>query len=232
MSYTNGITIKDIQKGGLNVLNNSIIDNVFLKDHKRAYLYKKAEKLSQAVHVVLAHTKTVEGITDKLSQLSIKLIGEVLHNQVRGAGSTLILEIISILQIGETAGIIAPKNAELLVREYGYLLALSCESKMQDIDLDTEIESVEQRTVVNTPKSKIVQEVKSTQENAKGHSGDRKGHVLEMIKEQGNLGIKDIAHRITDCSEKTIQRLLNTLIAEGSIRKEGERRWSTYHYAL
>lgn len=230
MSYRNGITIKDMNKGGLNVLNNSIIESVFLKDHKKAYIYKKAEKLSQAVHVVLAHINDTTGITSRLSSLSVKLIGEVLHSPDSNVCNTIILEIISIIQVGETAGVIGSKNAELLVREYNYLLVLSCERKALDIDVDTEVKEVKE-----TPKSTSVKVATPAhaQTEDKGHKGqtnNRKGQVLEIIKEHGNLGIKDIAKVITDCSEKTIQRVLNTLIKEGSVRKEGERRWSTYHY--
>jgi len=230
MSYTSGITIKDIQKGGQNVLNNSIIESVFLKDHKKAYIYKKAEKLSQAMHVVLTHVKETSGITDRLSNLSVQLIGEVLHNQNQTAGSTTILEIISILQVGGTAGVIAPKNIELLVREYNYLLVLSCEQKVVDVDLDTSVEEVKEVTKIGASKSQTLSTPAKESKGHKGQAGDRKGQVLEMIKKHGNLGIKDITQTITDCSEKTIQRLLNTLIQEGSVRKEGERRWSTYHY--
>ncbi len=219
-----------MNKGGQNVLNNSIIESIFLKDHKRAYIYKKAEKLSQAVHVVLTHVKETRGITDRLSELSVQLIGEVLHSENKSAGGTTILEIISVLQVGETAGVIASKNVELLAREYHYLLVLSCERKTVDVDLDTEVEEVKE-SPKNVP-AKVASPVRMQIED-KGHKGqtnDRKGQVLEMNKGHGNVGIKDIAKVITDCSEKTIQRVLNTLIKEGAVRKEGERRWSTYHY--
>ncbi len=33
---------------------------------------------------------------------------------------------------------------------------------------------------------------------------------------------------IDDCGEKTIQRELVSMMKEGSIKKEGERRWSQY----
>lgn len=230
MSYMNEITVKDINKKGMNVLNKSIIDNVFLKDHKKAYLYKKAEKLSQAVHVVIAHVGDTTGITNRLGTLSVHLIGEVLHSQNSVERNAVILEIISVLQIGETAGVIATKNSELLIREYSYLLALSCEQKAVDIDIDTHVDQVEE---VSAPVKSFVKTTSTEQSENKGHKGhanDRKGQILEMIKEQGSVGIKDIAKTVTDCSEKTIQRVLNTLIQEGSVRKEGERRWSTYHY--
>ncbi len=49
--------------------------------------------------------------------------------------------------------------------------------------------------------------------------------VLEAIPE---ATIKDIAEVITDVSEKTIQRELNSLIEKGQVKRQGERRWSKY----
>ncbi|XKT75379.1 MAG: hypothetical protein ACJKSS_01155 [Patescibacteria group bacterium UBA2103] len=230
MSYSNEISVKDIQKKGINVLDNSIVTNVFLKDYKKAYNYKKAEKLSLAVHVVLAHVEDKKGVTDILSERSLTLVREILHSQTIQTPSKTILEIISLIQVGETTGVLATKNAELLAREYHFLLSNICEQKPQSIDLDTEVEVEE----TPAPKKVFIRTAPSTTQSQdkghKGHPADRKGHVLEIIKNNGNVGIKDIAKEVTDCSEKTIQRILNTLIEEGRVKKEGERRWSTYHY--
>lgn len=57
---------------------------------------------------------------------------------------------------------------------------------------------------------------------------DRQHLILDIIKEIGESSIKDISDNIKDCSEKTIQRELNTLIYDGVLKKIGERRWSKY----
>ena len=57
---------------------------------------------------------------------------------------------------------------------------------------------------------------------------NRQEVILETLKTKSNLTIKDFAKVITDCSEKTIQRELLDLVEKGVIKKEGERRWSTY----
>jgi hypothetical protein len=56
----------------------------------------------------------------------------------------------------------------------------------------------------------------------------RKTAILELLKKQSNLTIKDFAKAISGCSEKTIQRELLDLVGKGIVKKEGERRWSTY----
>jgi len=57
---------------------------------------------------------------------------------------------------------------------------------------------------------------------------ERQQIILGIIKEIGESSIKDISDNIRDCSEKTIQRELNTLIYDGVLKKIGERRWSKY----
>lgn len=58
---------------------------------------------------------------------------------------------------------------------------------------------------------------------------DRRNQILGIIRDKGNITIKDISTIIKDCSEKTIQRELVALLASGKIKKTGERRWSRYH---
>ena len=57
---------------------------------------------------------------------------------------------------------------------------------------------------------------------------ERMARILEVVRKRGGASIRDIAAEIKDCGEKTIQRELVTLIEEGLVRKEGERRWSIY----
>ncbi len=56
----------------------------------------------------------------------------------------------------------------------------------------------------------------------------RQMKIVTLLRSRSNLSIKDFASVIPDCSEKTIQRELLELVEKGVIKKEGERRWSTY----
>ncbi len=56
----------------------------------------------------------------------------------------------------------------------------------------------------------------------------RREIILSMLKSGVGLTIKDFAKNINDCSEKTIQRELLSLVSKGLLKKEGERRWSKY----
>ncbi len=56
----------------------------------------------------------------------------------------------------------------------------------------------------------------------------RREEILEIIKNKGDVMIKDLSGEIHGCSEKTIQRELLALVSKGIIKKEGEKRWSRY----
>ncbi|MCK5027052.1 MAG: DeoR family transcriptional regulator [Candidatus Pacebacteria bacterium] len=56
----------------------------------------------------------------------------------------------------------------------------------------------------------------------------RRDIIIQMLRDKKDLTIKDITTEITDCSEKTIQRELVSLVKKGILKKTGERRWSRY----
>lgn len=58
--------------------------------------------------------------------------------------------------------------------------------------------------------------------------GERRTLIMDILTRGGALGIKDIAAQMVGCSEKTVQRELSVLIHEGKVKKEGEKRWSSY----
>lgn len=57
---------------------------------------------------------------------------------------------------------------------------------------------------------------------------ERGQKMIDLIKEKGDISIKDISSSFTDCSEKTIQRELNNLVSKGQLKKQGSKRWSRY----
>lgn len=60
---------------------------------------------------------------------------------------------------------------------------------------------------------------------------DRRATILGLVQKKDRITVKDAANLIKDCSEKTIQRELLALVKQGVLKKEGERRWSTYSMA-
>jgi hypothetical protein len=60
---------------------------------------------------------------------------------------------------------------------------------------------------------------------------DRRATILGLVQKKDRISVKDVASVIKDCSEKTLQRELLALVKQGVLKKEGERRWSTYSLA-
>jgi predicted transcriptional regulator len=72
---------------------------------------------------------------------------------------------------------------------------------------------------------------KTAEDNAfpkDNQKNSRKISIIELLKKQPNLTIKDITKVISNCSTKTVQRELSDLVHAGTIKKEGDRRWSRY----
>jgi hypothetical protein len=55
--------------------------------------------------------------------------------------------------------------------------------------------------------------------------------ILDLLKRQKEIMIKDVSPLISGVSEKTIQRELLNMVKSGVLKKEGEKRWSRYSLA-
>lgn len=93
---------------------------------------------------------------------------------------------------------------------------------------------------VSTPKSSITQsqrqsrtaipkgDISSDAHMVYSQLVDRGSRIKTVLEAKPAATIKDISEIITDVSEKTIQRELNSLIEKGQVIRDGERRWSKY----
>jgi hypothetical protein len=61
---------------------------------------------------------------------------------------------------------------------------------------------------------------------------DRQVRILDIVRDKKEVTIKDMVVLIKDCSEKTIQRELVSMIKSGVLKRVGKRRWSKYSLNL
>lgn len=59
-------------------------------------------------------------------------------------------------------------------------------------------------------------------------NNERRTALLAVIESRGAVTIRDLASVVPGISEKTIQRELQAMIQDGILKKEGDRRWTTY----
>jgi DNA-binding transcriptional ArsR family regulator len=226
------------------VLEKSIFSNVFDKDIRRVYIYKKAERLARALHLVspaFAHSTALKRRAD---EIAIALVdGAVLPPLVaRAALSRELLALSSLLSIVRTTGVLSSMNADLIGREAHMLLEeiasyeeprLLLEHAPTLAELAKEAPKKTQTERQAMPKIARPEGTNSIGQS-KGHlsdtpqRGSRRETILGLLRSKGPSYIKDISTVMLDVSEKTIQRELQALVGTGAVKKEGERRWTRY----
>ncbi len=191
------------------------------------------------------------------SSIALNSIEPADKNSILQSLFSVSLETLTLLNIASLAGLISDMNHSILKNEIEGVVSLLKEKVTEDTTNAGYILSdsffrtdfkMESRTDLKT------EEIPQGQLNlSKGHSthssvthtkiqhkekvalkdkkNDRKTTITNLLKKQSNLTIKDFVKVIHGCSEKTIQRELLELVEEGTVKKEGERRWSTYSLA-
>lgn len=164
--------------------------------------------------------------------------------------------IISLLEIGLTGGLISEMNHAILKEEYSKLRdvlfkfqvvsgigSFVLSRQLLGADLSA-IEKTFSRGIAvrdikdNSIKDTKVASLKSVPKLRPNDRVSRQDLIIKNIKDGAEHTIKDIITQVSlvatgiDCSEKTIQRDLLSLVASGVLIKRGERRWSRYSKAL
>ena len=166
-------------------------------------------------------------------------------------------EIISLLDIIHATGYISDMNLEVLKGELIslilFLRSVEDDSSAQSIHLtdsyfDTD-ESIEYKGHLKGHIEKdIMSDIKKTLDKDKKTKGqissrtikesvtvkkhsNRREQIISLLKDKKFVTVKDVSEIIVNCGEKTIQRELMSLVNSGVLKKEGERRWSTYSFA-
>jgi predicted transcriptional regulator len=199
-----------------------------------AYVYKKTEKIVSALYLVSDFLSDSEPMKGQLRTIGLDLLGNSLSVSDTAKLTTNLLKLISILTIAHSTRMLSEMNYQILKFELESVLN-QVESSNKFVSskgllLSENFFSVPSPSSepVSVPKviSKGQQEV-SDRKVVKDKS-NRQEIILSLLKKNQELGIKDFVLSISDCSEKTIQRELANLVAKGTIKKAGEKRWSRY----
>ena len=224
------------------VLEKSIFNNIFDKDIKRVFMYKKAERLAKAIHLIAPAFAGSVSLRVRMDAIAVALVDAAIlpPGIARTALSHELLTLSSVLAIARTSGLLSPMNADLMMREAHFLLqevAAYEEPRLALEDVPTLSEIAKQTTKSSTAQTAPTlpapvrtprRVLKTGVPVDKGHIKDRQEAVLSVIRAKGKVSIKDISHLVRGVSEKTVQRELASLVEAGVVTKEGERRWSIY----
>jgi len=235
------------------VLDKSIFSNIFDKDIRRVYIYKKAERLAKAIHLIAPAFASSPTLRERLEDISIGLIDAAILSPrtAREILSQELLTLSSVLAIARSSGLLSSMNADLVSREAHNLLQevasyeephLLLEEAPTLAALAKDIHSQTGRPLLGQLPAPVAPSVSKTQtppriqgQPNKGQVSDkgasRRDAILSVLRAKGPSYIKDISTVVRGVSEKTVQRELQALVEEGRVTRTGERRWTTYSIA-
>lgn len=250
-----------LQRGSLDannfVLDKGIFSNVFEKDIRRVYVYKKVERLAKAIHLIAPAFMGSASLKDRLDRVAVSLIDAAIlaPSASRVALCRELLALSSILSIARSGGVLSPMNADVIVQEAHFLLqdVAGYEEPRLMLEDVTSLASLSKSAAASgeardTAKLRSVARVtfdtaltSDQTESSKGHnkgqisdrptSRGRRDAIVAVLESKGPSYIKDISTVIREVSEKTIQRELSALVSDGTIIRKGDRRWTTYELA-
>ncbi len=223
---------------------------------KDSNLQNKIERIAQAIYLVSNHLKDTEPLKWELRKESvgfltcIRSLGET--GEGRDVPPDLVIDTLSLyardltsyVSLAIISGLISRNNGNLVIDEITLLLStftqvvnentakagfvLSREFFATDPELADRLTKRIDKGHKLVALSDTRKVTKEPIESIKDKKNTRQERIISLLKAQPNLTIKDFVKVINDCSEKTIQRELGSLVKSGVVKKEGERRWSTY----
>lgn len=225
------------------------------EDNLKLFIFKKTEKISVALYLVTEHLSDKESLKTSIRSLASVLVKDIifLNNGQEGRKSYLkikedFVELNSLLNLASITGLISLQNTNILIEEINRLnreienhkdnLNSVADLKKSFFVVESRPRSIEhenvykghkgQEEIPNVPKATIKNDDLDKGHNESASNTERRDEIMKIIKDNEKVTIKDISLKIKDCSEKTIQRELLKMVSLNLIKKEGERRWSTY----
>ena len=229
---------------------------------------EKSDKLVTALYMVTDCMSDAEPMKDTLRRQGLQFLTAAKaleHSSAieRGIGAAhsegLISEIVSLVTISETVGLVSHMNGQILKKEFQILREALAKEKLRTFGVQSDRQRLSgltlredmfgeklefraedsqghvlykgQREIMSFIKPKQTEYTAKESQTKKLDIAlkiNRRNSILKLIKDKKSVMIKDITSVISDCSEKTIQRELLALVAQGVLKREGEKRWSRY----
>ncbi len=204
-----------------------------LKDKEQEQLISlRTAKLTSAMYLVTNLLSDNEPLKWRLRQLAINMFSDGQHSSILFT----VEKILPLLDIASMSALISKMNGDILRREYESLRSNLLQIEKKELDtikdnLQMSLSSgngtaVDPSTYEEAPVSKPERHQPET-----GSDKSRRIKIVEILRSSNLLSVGEIAKLFPECSSKTIQRELAALIGEGSVKRQGDRRWSKYSVA-
>lgn len=209
------------------------------------FCYLKSEKIAHVISI-LAHSSDGKDLKD-IFHSATDIPHSILYFAAGEVAAQIlladILSIITALRFAATKNSISGENARVLIEEYeqiGSKIASDNRPSPFVSPQDFALPAIEKKGpdsllmqgegLASAPTLKVKDNRDKRHDLIKDNQGqtERTSLILALVRKNKGISIKDISVNIHNCSEKTIQRELVTLIGQGLVHKVGERRWSLY----
>lgn len=206
------------------------------------FCYLKSEKIAHVLAILAQQASYKDSSTfEELLSLSSRLPHSLLHFVAGEIGAEILiadlLSLISLVRMSVTEGLVHKENGLVLCQEYETITRKIAAENHPSPFISSKDFAVEEIKLTPPPKALfsepygVLREKRAEpdliKDTSKGHT-ERTSLILDIVRKNKGISIKDIAAVVRGCSEKTIQRELTTLIDKGLIERRGERRWSVY----
>lgn len=210
-------------------------DSILLSDRNYyRYIFKKTEKIICSVFYVIGHTDKVHQDTVAISVLdSAKRTLDSALQTLACRWYTAYDELYVFLNtlVALESHIHVARATGLLQEEIADMLLLEIETVLRALQQYLAREKNSAPDLVSFTMSQPAPPVTPRAPHKgrpKGQHIERRRMIKDIIASKRQSTIKDISEKIPNYSEKVIQREIIAMITDGTIIKEGERRWSRY----
>ena len=248
--------IKDIQKKDALARffdPQTIRTNPFGENRSADRAYRRAERIVAALFLVTNHVPESEALRFSTRRTGLRMLEQIiaLRDEMRTADSThsilcraSIRHLISLVRVLSVSGFVSMQNTQTVIEgldDLGLFLEASTTSALSESTTLTrdDLRGIQAGNIKDIKDTRSIKDRISVKD-AKDVSDTRtkteeltvrEGEIIEILRGNGTLNIKDIASNLPEYSEKMIQRDLAHLVTAGKVKKSGFKRWSRYSIA-
>lgn len=214
---------------------------------------EKALRITSAVYRVTAEIPQSEGLRFKIREKAGEALGDIIEYGYLPEEKKALLvfakieAIKSYLEIMRVAGFVKSINCVILLREYEVLAEFFSKELVSrnrkfltgsNHNFEVSLPSGRETSPVEvsprldrgetSPNNAEVSLPVGRETSTNGGLNARQKAILAHLKQAGEAKISDFFEKFQGISSKTIQRDLQNLAAKDLLKKEGDKRWTTY----
>jgi hypothetical protein len=196
-----------------------------LKD-SRTLISAKVQKLTSALYLVTSFFSDSDPLKWKLRDKALEILSQTREARIFDASLNSIGQLLSLIEVTLIVPGVSQMNFSLLKKEYEEV-----RQKMSGTDLNLEVRPLipdSQSLTYGAVTARSSLDNSHLKPKLKAANSPRREIILKFIRDHGWSSIKDIAQTMPEVSVKTVQRELAEMVQSGTLKKEGDRRWSRY----